>query len=72
MSYWTPGKAKTAKLHVPVTGDMAQRLETLAKQTRISKAEAARRALEKGLPMLERETTDRRQTYTQLTEETRK
>jgi len=69
MSYWTPGKAKTAKLHVPVTGDMAQRLEALARQARISKAEAARRALERGIPSLEREIEDRHRTFTKLTTE---
>ena len=69
MSYWTPGNAKKAKLHVPATEDMAQRLDRLARQARISKAEAARRAIEKGLPLLEREITRRHRVYRQLTEE---
>ena len=69
MSYWTPGKAKTSKLHIPTTEDMARRLDKLARQARISKAEAARRAIEKGLPLLERELSHRHQTYHRLTEE---
>ncbi len=60
---------KTSKLHVPAPEDMARRLDKLARQARISKAEAARRAIEKGLPLLEREITRQRQTYHRLTEE---
>jgi len=69
MNYWSPGKAKTSKLHIPTTENMAKRLEVLAKFARISKAEAARRALERRLPTLEREIATRHQTYPRLTEE---
>lgn len=68
MSYWTPGKAKTAKLHIPATEDMVNRLDTIARMARISKAEAARRALARGLPSVEREIKTRFSNH--LTQET--
>ena len=63
MTYWTPGQVKTAKLHIPATEEMAHRLEAIAKMARISKAEAARRALERGLPSVEREIKARHTYY---------